>query len=206
MTLTLGRLLLALSSITAAAEDTERLGIGGSITYLNPRTDELTRSPMTLRPLIRLQPGEGWGLAAALNWFETDVDGGFAGVNGKLGELQVRPLLVGAGYTLRHGRARTTFSLVAGPAWSRLKIGAEVRDAFAATARDIDDTLDVASFVVRPGVGFSYRIFPRADLTGFGGYMFNRPKFTVATPSGDVHNDWSADTLILSVGAVFVVF
>jgi hypothetical protein len=157
-------------------------------------------------PLIRLQPGEGWGLSGALNWFDTDVDGAFAGVNGELGELRVKPLLGGVGYTLRHDRLRTTFSLVAGPAWNRLKIRDEVRDALAALGRDIDDTLDVANFVVRPGVGLSYRIVRRVDLTAFGGYMFNRPKFTVPTPAGDVRNDWGADAVVLSVGAVFVVF
>ena len=206
MRLTIGVLLLSLSSVPVAAQDPDRLGIGGSITYVNPRSDELPRSPVTLGPIIRLQPGEGWGLAGAFNWFDTDVDGEFAGVTGELGELRVRPLLGGVGYTLRHDRMRTTFSLVAGPAWNRLTIRDEVRDAFAAAGRDIDDTLDVASFVVRPGVGLSYRIVRRVDLTAFGGYMFNRPKFDVPTLTGETRNDWSADAVVLSVGAVFVVF
>ena len=149
---------------------------------------------------------KGGGCRAALNWFDTDVDGEFAGVNGELGELRVRPLLGGVGYTLRHDRLRTTFSLVAGPAWNRLEIRDDVRDAFTAAGRGIDDTLDAASFVVRPGVGLSYRLVRRVDLTAFGGYMFNRPKFDVPTRTGETRNDWSADAVVLSVGAVFIVF
>jgi hypothetical protein len=198
-------ILLALSSIPAAAQD-ERIGIGGSVTYVNPRSEELTRSPLTVRPLIRLQPGEGWGLAGAFNWYDTDVDGAFAGVNGELGELQTKPFMGGVGYTLRHGRVRTTFSIVGGPAWNRLKIRDDVREAFQAAGRDIDDTIDVASLAIRPGAGVSVRVAPRLDLTGFGGYLFNRPKFTIPTPSGDVENDWNGDAVVLSVGMVVAIF
>lgn len=201
---TLAIVFLVLSALPALAQG--RLGIGASVTHVTPRSDELTRSPLRVGPLVRLQPGGGWGVAGAFNWFDTDVDGSFAGVDGEFGELRVRPLMGGVGYTMRSGRVRTTFSVVAGPVWNRLKVHEAVRTAFAALDRDIDDTLDARSFAVRPGVGASIGIAPRVDLTGFGGYLFNRPKFTVPTPAGDVTNQWTADALVLSVGAVFVVF
>ena len=197
-------LFLLLSSLTATAQD--RLGVGASVTHVTPRSDELTRSPLRLGPLVRLQPGEGWGFAGAFNWYDTDVDGAFARVDGRFGELRVKPLMGGVGYTFRSGRLRTTFSVVGGPAWNRLQVSEAVRSAFAAVDRDIDDTLDTVSVAVRPGVGVSFRIAPRVDLTGFGGYLFNRPEFTVPTPAGDVRNEWTADAMVLSIGAVFVVF
>lgn len=201
---TLGILFLLVCGAPALAQG--RLGIGASVTHVTPRSDELTRSPLRVGPLVRLQPGEGWGVAGAFNWFDTDVDGAFAGVAGEFGELRVKPLMGGVGYTIRSGRVRTTFSVVAGPAWNRLKVHERVRTAFAARGRDIDATLDATSFAVRPGVGVSIGVAPRVDLTGFGGYLFNRPGFTVPTPAGDVRNEWTADALVLSVGAVFVLF
>jgi hypothetical protein len=204
MRLTLAIILLALSSVSASGQD--RLGVGASVTHVTPRSDELTRSPLRLGPLVRLQPGDGWGFAGAFNWFDTDVDGAFAGVNGELGELRIKPLMGGVGYTIPTGRVRTTFSVVGGPAWNELKINEAVRNAFAALGRDIGESLDEVSLAVRPGVGVSVRIAPRVDLTTFGGYLFNRPKFTVPTPGGDVRNDWTTDAVVLSIGAVFVVF
>ena len=196
--------LLLISSVSTSAQG--RIGVGGSVTYVNPASEDLTRAPLQLGPIVRLQPEEGWGVAGAFNWYDTDVDGAFAGVNGDLGELRIKPFMGGIGYTLRHGRVRTTFSLVGGPAWNRLKIRDEVRTAFAAAGRDIDDTRDVASLAIRPGAGVSIRVAPRLDLTGFGGYLFNRPKFTVPTPSGDARNEWNSDAVVLSVGMVVAIF
>jgi hypothetical protein len=205
MTLILAVVLLVLSSVPAAAQD-ERIGIGASVTYVRPQSNDLTRAPLTLRPLLRLQPGAGWGIAGAFNWYDTEIDGSFAGVSGELADLETRPFMGGVGYTLRHGRLRTTFSVVGGPAWSRLRIREEVRTAFSAAGRNIDDTIDVASWAVRPGAGVSIRIAPRLDLTAFGGYLFNNPKFTIPTPTGDVENDWNGNAVVLSVGVVVAIF
>jgi hypothetical protein len=197
-------LFLCISSISVLAQG--RLGVGASVTHVRPQSSDLTRAPWLLGPIVRLQPDEGWGFAGAFNWYNTDLDGRFAGVNGDIGELQTKPLMGGVGYTLRHGRVRTTFSLVGGPAWNRLRIRDEVRMAFDAAGRNIDDTIDVASLAIRPGAGASIRVAPRLDLTAFGGYLFNRPKFTVPTPAGDVENDWDGDGVVLSVGTVVSLF
>lgn len=183
-----------------------RIGVGASVTHVRPQSDELIRSPWLLGPIVRLQPDEGWGLAGALNWYNTDVDGRVVGVEGELGKLQTRHFMGGVGYTLRHGRVRTTFSLVGGPAWNRLEVRDQVRTAFAAAGRDISDKLDVASVAVRPGVGVSVRVAPRLDLTAFGGYLFNRPKFTIPTPAGDVESRWRSNALVLSTGLVVSLF
>ena len=205
MRISLAAIFLVLSSVAAAAQD-GRLGVGASVTYVNPRSDELTRSPLTLRPLVRLQPGEGWGFAGAFNWFETDLDAAFAGLRGEYGRVRIRPLMGGVGYTIRSGRVRTTFSLVGGPAWNQLKINEQARIALADGGRDVEDTLDEVSVAIRPGASVNVRIAPRLDLTGFGGYLFNRPKFTIPTGAGDVRNEWSTDAVVLSAGLVFALF
>ena len=195
---------LLVTSVSANAQ--ERLGIGAAVTHVRPQSDDLIRSPWIVGPIVRLQPDEGWGLAGALNWYNTDVDGRVVGVDAELGELQTRHFMGGVGYTLRHGRVRTTFSLVGGPAWNRLKVRDEVRTAFATAGRDIGESLDVVSLAIRPGAGVSVRVAPRLDLTGFGGYLFNRPKFTIPTPAGDVESRWRSNALVLSVGMVVAIF
>jgi hypothetical protein len=201
-------LLLSLLCVPAAAQDDQegRIGIGESVTHVAPRSDDLSSPALHLRPLIRLQPGRVWGFAGAFNWFDTDVDGMFIGMNRQLAVLEIKPLMGGVGYTIPAGRVRTTFSVVAGPAWNRLKFKQEVRDELAAAGVNLGERLDKVSFAVRPGASVSIRIAPRLDLTGFGGYLFNRPKFDIPTPGGDVRNEWTTDGIVLSGGMVVSVF
>jgi hypothetical protein len=44
-------------------------------------------------------------------------------------------------------------------------------------------------------------------LTGFAGYMINRPTITYRDPAGQEVNDrWKADATVLSVGLVYSLF
>ena len=63
------------------------------------------------------------------------------------------------------------------------------------------------SLVVRPGVGLTWTVAPRAAIVAFGGYSINRPDITYRDITGqEFHNQWKADALLFSVGAVFSLF
>ena len=156
--------------------------------------------------VIRQVPRDGWGLTGALNWFNSDVDGAFVGVDQRIGDLRVQPFMGGAAYSIVRGRLATSFSIVAGPAFNRLRIDGAVTDRIAIDEPDSDNASRTVTLAVRPGVNASWALARRFAVVGFGGYLFNRPTFKVRTASGVTETPWRADALVLSVGAVFAVF
>ena len=186
---TLGLALLAVAAavVPASAQMDGRIGVGVAVTRFQPRDGDL--EPRTgITASVRLNPQAGLGIAAGLNWLDLDVDG-----SGGRGRLRTRPLMLGIGYTVPTGRLMTTVSVVGGPSWNSLRLDGAAKE-------------DSVSVAVRPGVGVTYAVAPRFGITGFGGYMFNRPSFEVETPSGRVDRTWKADGLALSAGVVVTLF
>ena len=63
------------------------------------------------------------------------------------------------------------------------------------------------SFAVRPGVGVTWTVAPRVAIIGFAGYRFNRPDLVYRSAAGtEYRNQWNADAILLSVGAVYSLF
>lgn len=178
-------------------------GIG--ISSIRPSAPELSTTAK-VRPSLGRVPSRGWGLALALNWFEADVDGGFAGAAGKLGTVKIRPLMLGAGYTWVTGRLAVSPSVVAGPALNTLDIAAAFEERFTLVGSDFEAEVGTISLAVRPGVSATVALAPRLGLTGFGGYLFNRPAFTLRTPHGDIATRWSAGGLALNAGLIVALF
>ena len=192
--------LILVSATPVAAQMEGRVGVGVAVTQLLPTSDEL--SPTTgVTPFVRLSPKKGWGISAGLNWSRVDVDGDFAGIDGDIGRIRMRPLMGGVGYTFVSGSLYTTLSVVAGPSWNTLSLSAPLRDQFGA-----EEDTDAWSFAVRPGVGVTYGLTSRFGLTGFGGFLVNRPNFKVDTSSGEVEKKFTADAFALSAGIVVTLF
>ena len=189
-----------LISIPAAAlAQTEgRVGVGASVTF-NHTTDDALDSAVSFGPLVRLNPRRGWGPAGALNWYRADLqnpDGGDA----DFATLRIRPLMAGVSYTIGSGDVLTSFSIVAGPSFNC----AEFDDDFTPGVSIIDAE---NSFAVRPGVGVTWTIAPRAAIVGFAGYMINRPDVFYQDAAGRQFQDrWKADSIVLSIGAVYSIF
>ena len=60
---------------------------------------------------------------------------------------------------------------------------------------------------MRPGVGLTWTVAQRVAIIGFGGYMINRPDVVYRDVAGqEYRNRWKADSILLSVGAVYSLF
>ena len=189
----------------AIAQTKGRVSIGASVVLVSPTDEDVERS-LVVGPLVRLNPKRGWGPAGALNWFRTDLrhpDGSGPAV----ARLVVRPLMGGIAYTIGPDRALTSFSVVAGPSFNSI----ELKDAFLHSlpaglqtpAVDVKKT----SLAVRPGVGVTLTIAPRAAIVGFGGYVINRPNVTFRNQFGqELRDRWKTDAFVLSAGLVFSLF
>lgn len=201
--------LFLVEEINAFAQLRGKAQVGVSVSSLNPASSELT-TKVRIVPTFGRVPSKGWGIAAGLNWFDADVDGGFVGLTRRLGTVNVRPVMAGVGYTAVVGRFYITPSVVAGPAWNRLKVDDDLRDAFSVRGNlggdDFQTKGHAVTLAVRPGISATYAVAPRFGLTAFAGYLFNRPDFDVQIPTGQTRTPWKADGLALSAGVVVPVF
>ena len=194
-------LALACLPASAAAQTEGRISVGGSVTLVTPSDDDVD-SVLQVGPLVRLNPREGWAFAGALNWFRVDLQNP-DGSGGDFARLRVRPLMAGIGYNLGSPRTLVNFSVVAGPSFNSV----DFEDGFVsrtggAAVIDVEN-----SFAIRPGISVTHALRPRVGLTGFAGYMFNRPDIVYRDPAGVAFDDqWRADSLVLSVGVVYSLF
>jgi hypothetical protein len=197
--------LVALLPTPAAGQTEGRVSAGASVT-LNATTDDEVDSVLSVGPLVRLNPRRGWGVAGALNWFRADLNNP-SGVDGPFSRLRIRPLMGGVGYTIGPDRVLTTFSIVAGPSFNSVGFEDEFLEglvpALAPPTIDVDH-----SFAIRPGVSVTYTVAPRVGITGFAGYLINRPEVTYVAPGGatEFRDRWKADSVVLSVGVVYSIF
>jgi hypothetical protein len=196
--------LFLLVALPASAQTKGKISIGGSVTYVIP-TDSEVGSLVGFGPLVRLNPKKGWGLAGGLSWFRADIDNP-DGSSGDFARLRVRPLMAGVAYTIGEQPVLVSFSVVAGPSFNDLDFREEFLQTLPPSPQQPD--LDAKnSFAIRPGVGVTWTIAPRVAIIGFGGYMINRPDVVYRDVSGqEFRNRWNADSVLLSVGAVYSLF
>jgi hypothetical protein len=178
--------------------------VGGSVTLVSPTDEDLDRA-IVVGPLVRLNPKRGWGPAAALNWFRTDLSNPDSS-GPPFARLRVRHLMGGIAYTIGPERALTSFSVVAGPSFNSIDLKDEFLDSLPGGVQT--PTVDVkTSFAVRPGIGLTLTVAPRVAVVGFGGYLINRPKVTFRDQFGqELRDRWKADAFVLSVGVVYSLF
>jgi len=188
------------SALTARAQTEGRIGVGGTVT-LNHTIDSDVDTAVTIGPLVRLNPKPGWHFAGGFNWWLADLEHP-AGGDEPFARLTVKPFMGGIGYTLGPPRTLVNFSVVAGPSFNRARFKDDFGDANGGASIEAK-----TSFVIRPGISVTQTLAPRVGLTGFAGYMVNRPKIVYRSVTGqEIDDRWTADALVLSIGLVYSVF
>ena len=199
------------SVMPAHAQLEKQIAVGVSVANFEPASEELN-SEVRIVPTVSRVPRPGLGLALALNWYATDVNDVVLRDDDPIAKLRVRPFMAGVGYTVMRGAFSITPSIVAGPAWNKVEVDDDVRDLFFFRKTDEDEDFGpdatTWTFVVRPGVSATYAVTPRFGITGFAGYVFNRPKFDTITAFNVAPSrvSWNGDGLALSAGVVVPVF
>jgi Outer membrane protein beta-barrel domain len=194
--------LVLLSAVPAAAQTKGRISVGGTVTFIQP-TDGEVGSLVGFGGLVRLNPKKGWGIAGGLSWFRADIDNPATG--DPFAKLRVRPLMGGVSYTIGEQPVLVSFSIVAGPSFNDLDFDDDFLNTLPAGP---PPELDVKnSFAVRPGVGVTWTVAERVAIIGFAGYSYNRPDLVYRDVTGrEYRNQWKADAILLSVGAVYSLF
>ena len=144
-----------------------------------------------------------WGL----NWFSADIDRSIGGINTELGELHVRPIMAGYGYTHVIGRTAISATALGGYAFSSASLTPQAHDAYRDRLGAQAITIDASNtFVVKPEVSMWRDLSEKIGLRTSVGYMIARPHITVGSSLGDDKRRVKADMLMFKVGLVYSVF
>lgn len=147
----------------------------------------------------------GWGWSYGLGWFVTDLERNVAGRKVQLGELKVRPIVGGYGYTHQlSNRWFVTADLVGGFAFTSFNLH---DDGIAPGAAASDAEAHVgATPIIRPELKTWYDINRRFGISVSAWYAFARPNVTISSPTSRESFRVRADTFSLSTGLVYRIF
>ena len=202
---------IAALAAPAHAQIESRFAIGAELTVAatmhSPDEDRGHSSafPELLWRFGDIQPGFGphWGL----NWYSLDIDRPVGGATTELGELHVRPIMVGYGYTWLRDRHAISANLLGGYAFGSMKLSSSAADAYQARMGvQATDASASNTFVLRPEVDYWYDINKLLGLNVNVGYMVARPDVTITTSAGVDKRTARADQFQLRVGLVYSIF
>jgi hypothetical protein len=94
------------------AADRRLLAIGASFGWNGPNGQTLDSSA-SLGPLVRLGNGRGLGLTIGFGWFGSDLRSAL-GSDEVVGQVRIRPVMGGLGYTVGDDRVTMALSVLAG--------------------------------------------------------------------------------------------
>jgi hypothetical protein len=192
----------------AYAQVDNRLALGMSL------TSRLTESPGTANNSdlgFELRIGHqrsGWGWENSFfGWFDLGVRQSGTSPEADLGNLRMRPVMVGYGYTKVRGRATVTADLVGGFSFNSFDLAPSAAADYQARTggRNVDGHAS-NTFTLKPEVQIWYDLSERFGLRVTGGYLIARPSVTISSTLGDDKRSVRADVFLVTVGVVYSIF
>jgi len=204
-------LAISMLAASARAQVESRFAIGGELTVAatdhasNQDRGRSSAFPELLWRFGDIQPG--WGPHWGLNWYSLDIDRPVGGTATDIGELKVRPIMAGYGYTWLRDRQAISANLLGGYAFGSMELSSTAGDAYAArTGARATDASASNTFVFRPEIDYWYDINKLFGLNINVGYMVARPDITITTAAGVDKRTARADQFQLRVGLVYSIF
>ena len=206
--------LVVLSFVPAAAQDEppakNRFAIGGEFKIkTSDRASEEDYARGQLGPGLLWRFGTskgGWGFHWGLNWYAVKLERPIGGTTTQLGELHVRPVMAGYGYTHLIGRYSITADVLGGYAVGSIKISDPAADAYRRTLGVPGAEANATNtFVLKPEIGVWYDVNKKVYINVNAGYMLARPDVIIETAAGTDRRTARADQFILKVGVVYSI-
>ena len=149
----------------------------------------------------------GWGFHWGLNWYAVKLERPIGGAVTELGELHVRPLMAGYGYTGVIRRYSITAAALGGYAIGTIRISDPAEAAYRRTLGVPSAEANATNtFVFKPEVGVWYDLTKRVYVNVNAGYMMARPDVEIVTAAGRDVRTARADQFVLKVGVVYSIF
>ena len=207
--------LLLLSVAHASAQDDSQLknrfAIGGEFkikTSDRASGEDYARGQLGPGLLWRFGDAKpGWGFHWGLNWYAVKLERPIGGSAIELGELHLRPIMAGYGYTKVIRRYSVTADVLGGYAFGSMTISdpaaAAYRRTFGVSSVEADAT---NTLVIKPEIGVWYDFTRKFYFNANAGYMMARPDVSVVSAAGTDMRKARADQFILKVGLVYSIF
>jgi hypothetical protein len=192
---------------TAHAQTDGKFALGADLGVKIPGSSEAHGSE-GIGLLWRLGHGkEGFGFHWGLNWYHTDIERSVAGQNVELGELRLKPLMAGYGYTRNVGRFSVTGAILGGFAFTSMRLTPAATDVYhdGLGARSVRADSGMP-LVLRPEISTWYDINKKVGLHISTGYMIARPHVTVSSTLGEDKRRVHADMVGVKVGIAYSIF
>jgi hypothetical protein len=173
------------------------LAVGGSVGLSSPHAAAL-KTRVTISPLIKIGDGRGLGPAMGLHWFQAEIQSTTEPPT-VLTRVHVKPLMLGAGYTLGSERLSVSISVVGGYAWNSLTVTAT------GSAEGLPVEVD-NSLVWRPGVSVWYDASRRTAVNVSVGHVRTRLRLTVLDDGRLEKRPARGDTTIVHAGIAYRLF
>jgi len=149
----------------------------------------------------------GWGFHWGLNWYAVKIERPIGGNVVELGELHVRPIMAGYGYTRIVRRTTVTAAVLGGYAFGSIAVEPRAFDAYRAATGAQSVTGGASNtFALKPEIGAWYDLTRKIGVNVNAGYMIARPDVTMSTSVGIDRRTARADQFILRIGAVYSIF
>jgi hypothetical protein len=198
--------LAVLSSRTAAAQMDNRLAVGGSVTSPIAGSSTTAASSAIGFELRLGHEEEQWGWASSFfSWYDMDLEAAATLRAGAPGQLRVRPVLAGYGYTWIRGRAAITANVLGGLAFNSFHLDPSALTEYQRRGATSIDTEATNALAIKPEVQLWYDLSSRFGLKISGGYLISRPTVTVTSTLGRDSRDVRADTILITVGIVYSI-
>ena len=207
-------LVLAPNAPASAQDDAEkhnRFGLGAEFkikTSDRASNEDYARGQLGPGLLWRFGSSKpGWGFHWGLNWYAVKLERPIGGAVTELGELHLRPIMAGYGYTKIIKRYAITADVLAGYAFGTIKISdlasAAYQRALGVTSAEANAT---NTLVLKPEIGVWYDMNKKLYINMNAGYMMARPDVEIVTTAGTDVRKARADQFILKVGVVYSIF
>jgi hypothetical protein len=205
--------LLTTCLLPSAAHAQENSRLAAGVDFVIAATDQTStqdhaHSQFFPEPVFRFgRTDPGWGVRIGLNWYAVDVDRPVGGATTTLGELHIRPIMAGYGYTWARGKNAVTAALLGGYAFGSIEMADGAPAAYQSRLGVQAIEADASNtFVVRPEVDIWHDLNKLFGLNVNIGYIVARPDITVATSAGPDTRTARADQFQIRVGLVYSIF
>jgi len=151
---------------------------------------------------------EGWGFDYGLGWYGADLKRTVGSEPTAFGELRVRPIVAGYGYSKRLSeRYRVSGKLLGGYSFNSFKLHPAFGDTYARVSGVTVTDVDVSNaFVLRPEVSTWIDVTRKIGISLSAGYTIARPEVTITSSLGSERRRVRADMFTVRVGAVYSIF
>jgi hypothetical protein len=199
---------LTLPAQDASAQIDNRLAVGMSVTTRIASSSSAAGSADVGFELRLGHERQGWvPQVSFFNWFDTDVQQSVAGRSSELGQLRIRPIMAGYGYTWIRGRTALTADVVGGFAINSFDLNAAAATEYQARLGATNLRTSASNtFAVKPEVQAWYDLNNRIGLKLNGGYLIARPSVTITSTLGEDTRPVHADTFLITFGVVYSLF